>query len=90
MDSLKLNMVAVDQIFPLLSDLVSAMLKVGGGGALACLVLLLQKAGCSNLQLRHLARSIYNPWCFCPLRCLPVQRMLAALLDCPPNTTSSF
>ncbi len=30
MDSLKLNMVAVDQIFPLLSDLVSAMMKVGG------------------------------------------------------------
>ncbi|KAI7845155.1 hypothetical protein COHA_001200 [Chlorella ohadii] len=28
MDSLKLNMVAVDQIFPLLSDLVSAMMKV--------------------------------------------------------------
>lgn len=30
MDSLKLNMVAVDQIYPLLSDLVTAMMKVGG------------------------------------------------------------
>jgi ESCRT-I complex subunit VPS28 len=29
MDSLKLNMVAVDQIYPLLSDLVQAMMKVG-------------------------------------------------------------
>lgn len=30
MDSLKLNMVAVDQIFPLLSDLVQALNRVGG------------------------------------------------------------
>ena len=33
MDSLKLNMVAVDQIYPLLSDLVQAMMKVGGRGS---------------------------------------------------------
>ena len=32
MDSLKLNMVAVDQIYPLLSDLVQSMMKVGEGG----------------------------------------------------------
>lgn len=32
MDSLKLNMVAVDQIYPLLSDLVQSMMKVGGAG----------------------------------------------------------
>lgn len=35
MDSLKLNMVAVDQIYPLLSDLVQAMMKVGAGRRLA-------------------------------------------------------
>ena len=32
MDSLKLNMAAVDQIYPLLSDLVQALMKVGGAG----------------------------------------------------------
>lgn len=35
MDSLKLNMVAVDQIYPLLSDLVQAMMKVGAAPACA-------------------------------------------------------
>jgi len=35
MDSLKLNMVAVDQIYPLLSDLVQAMMKVREWGGVS-------------------------------------------------------
>lgn len=60
MDSLKLNMVAVDQIFPLLSDLVSAMMKVGGGGSCAAC-----ESACARLYLYLLIHAVPCHACLC-------------------------
>ena len=62
MDSLKLNMVAVDQIYPLLSDLVQSMMKVRGGrvggraAGRASLGLLVSRSGSQEVVWQHCDR----------------------------------